>query len=116
MAKNLFQPGQSGNPAGRKKGLKDKRHYKQEVWEACEKVGIDPFVVLAEIAAGVLKKPDGVPEKINGYLRKEAAAELCQYLKPKLKSVELRNDPEEPVQFIMNFGNGNRIPCNKNSK
>lgn len=116
MAKRLFEPGKSGNPSGRPKGAKDKRQYKKEVWEACEQVGVDPFVVLAEIAAGVLKKPEGMPEKINAYLRKEAAAELCQYLKPKLKSVELKNDPTEPVQFIMNFGNGNTIPCNTNSQ
>jgi hypothetical protein len=114
MAKHLFQPGQSGNPAGRRKGSKDKRHYKAEVWEACEKVGVDPFVVLAQIAAGILETPEGVREKINAYLRKEAAAELCQYLKPKLKAIELSSDAENPVQVTMSFGNANSNTISSN--
>lgn len=109
MPKQLFKPGQSGNPSGRRKGAKDIRCYKREVWEACEIVGVDPFLVLAEIAAGVLEKADGTPERINAYLRKEAASELCQYLKPKLKAIEITGDPQNPVQFIMNFGHGNTI-------
>jgi hypothetical protein len=102
MAKKKFLPGQSGNPAGRKPGSKNKLTYKNEVWEACVKASVDPFLVLAEIAAGKLEKPDGSPEKINAYLRKEAAAELCQYLKPKLKSIELKNESGEGFQLIIN--------------
>jgi hypothetical protein len=52
----------------------------------------------------------------NTYLRKEAAAELCQYLKPKLKAIELTSDHENPVQFIMNFGNADTVQRDKNSK
>lgn len=102
MALSRFAPGQSGNPSGRKPGSKNKLTYKREVWEACVQVGVDPFVVLAEIAAGVLLKPDSQPEKINAYLRKEAAAELCQYLKPKLKSIELQNKEGQGFNFYFN--------------
>lgn len=115
MAKHLFKPGESGNPSGRGKGVKNKISYTKQVWEACEEVGVDPFIILAEVAAGILKTRNGKFLKISANVRKDAAAELCQYLKPKLKSVELKNDSAEPIQFIMNFGNGNTIPCDTNS-
>jgi hypothetical protein len=99
---NLFKPGQSGNPAGRKKGEKNKLTYKREVWEACVEANVDPFLVLAQIAAGKLETPEGTPEKINAYLRKEAAAELCQYLAPKLKSIEHKGGTGESFQLIIN--------------
>lgn len=98
----MFTPGQSGNPAGRKPGSKNKLSYKKDVWETCVDVGVDPFRVLAEIAAGILRKPKGTPERIAVYLRKEAAAELCQYIKPKLKSMEIKGDSSEEFSLIIN--------------
>jgi hypothetical protein len=106
MPRVLFQPGQSGNPAGRKKGSKNKNDYKKQVWEVCEAVGIDPFEVLALIAAGKLEKIDGTPEKITAYLRKEAASELCQYLKPKLKAIEISSDDGKALNFYFNTAPG----------
>jgi hypothetical protein len=102
MPRNLFKPGQSGNPNGRKKGSKNKLSYTKQVWGVCEEVGIDPFQVLALIAAGKLEKVDGTAEKIDAHLRKEAAAELCQYLHPKLKAIELKTDDGKGLNFYFN--------------
>lgn len=102
MAKKLWQKGQSGNPAGRKPGEKNRLTYKKDVWEACVTASVDPFLVLAQIAAGTLKTADDIPEKINAYLRKEAAAELCQYLKPKLKSIDHKVNDGDAFQLIIN--------------
>jgi hypothetical protein len=112
MPKQLFKPGQSGNPQGRRPGSKNKKSYLSEVVEICEVNGVNPFEILAQIAAGTLEKPDGNRETINACLRKEAAAELCQYLAPKLKAVEISNDPQNPIQVYMNFGNGTQIQRN----
>lgn len=102
MAKKLWVKGQSGNPTGRKPGEKNKLTYKKEVWASCVKASVDPFLVLAQIAAGTLRTADDLPEKINAYLRKEAAAELCQYLKPKLKSIDHKVNDGEGFQLIIN--------------
>jgi hypothetical protein len=103
MPTKLFKPGQSGNPAGRKKGAKTKKSFYFEAVAACDRLGVNPFEILARIASGELLKIDGVsPEKIDAKLRMDAAAELCQYLAPKLKSIEHKGDIGEGFQLFIN--------------
>jgi hypothetical protein len=95
-----FVKGQSGNPAGRKPGSRNKNNH---IWEICDEIGVDPFVVLAEIAAGKLKKTGRSGfVKVGVYTRKEAAAELCQYLMPKLKSIDYSVGQGEGLNVYIN--------------
>lgn len=96
-----FKPGQSGNPKGRPPGSKNKLVY--HVGEICEREGCNPFEVLAQIAAGKLQSGDDFIEMKRAIrLRMEAAAELAQYLSPKLKAVELSNKDGEGLQLFIN--------------
>lgn len=118
-----FAKGQSGNPKGRQVGQLGK---KGRVEEACKKVGIDVFVVLAEQAAGKMKcnvcrgtgKTRYQPahgetgtlerkcqscygsgfEKISPKDRGWAAAELAQYLEAKRKAIEVTGEGGGPLQ------------------
>lgn len=95
-----FQKGLSGNPNGRPKGAKNKVRF--EVAEILKEEGCNPFKILAQLALGNADYNRGV--QVTGYLRKDAAAELAQYIAPKLKSVELTGDQLENFTLFMNYG------------
>lgn len=94
MAK--FQPGQSGNPKGKPLGTKHKfsKLKALSVAETLDAAECNPFQILAELAM------NGRSEKV----RCEAASELCQYIEPKLKSIEHKGDKENPLKVYLNFG------------
>lgn len=103
MAKQLFVKGQSGNPAGRTPGSKNK--FRFDVSEILNRWGCDPFKILIDLATKAKS------EKV----RCEAATELCGYVAPKLKSIELTGDSENPVIVKLNLGNdGNQLSSDKN--
>lgn len=98
----MFKAGVSGNPRGRPKGATNRLHTAQIV-KILEANHCNPFEILAQIATGEIKdylSPDEL-KKFTPRLRMEAAGELCQYLGPKLKAMELE-ERSEPVQVIIN--------------
>ena len=62
--------------AGRKKGTPNKRT--EALFEKCERMGVDPFASLLEFA----NHPDPM-------LRLAALKEICSYLYPKKKAIEV---------------------------
>jgi len=95
-----FKKGQSGNPNGRPKGAKNKIRF--DVAEILKEQGCNPFVVLAQLALGNADYNRG--NAVTGYLRKDAAAELCQYVAPKLKSVEHSAGSGDAISVVLNMG------------
>lgn len=77
---------QKGHPriGGRQAGSKNKR---TSVWETCEAAGLDPFKEMARIGA------DRDNPNQLGALR-----ELCQYIEPKRKAVEVSGGLDLRVQ------------------
>lgn len=82
-----FQPGHT-KAGGRKKGSTNKSNLAQA---ACEKLGVDPFAILAEFAKSSTDKR----------LRFDAAKELAQYMLPKLKATEISNGEGEGFRVII---------------
>jgi hypothetical protein len=101
-----FQKGKSGNPAGRPK---DTHRIRFDVAEICKKNGCNPFEILAQIAAATIDIPPEQKKYLTARIRMEAAAELAQYLAPKLKAVELSADADNPVQVTINLGHADQL-------
>lgn len=112
MSRKLFQPGQSGNPAGRKPGSLNKSTL--AIKETAKRLGVDPFEVVLLFAKGDWKALGYDSEKqVVGYsesgeaieeyiiqpqLRAKCAIDAVQYLAPKLKSIEhTQEKPEESL-------------------
>lgn len=72
-----FQPGQSGNPGGRKPGSKNKRTLLLK--ELCAEKDFDPIEFLIDVAKN---------KKIEWGSRIKAACEVNACLNPKLKAIE----------------------------
>ena len=77
-------------PGGRPKGSKnkEKRAFRDRIKEYCAAKGIDPF----EFMVDTIGKP-----RVPYALRLKAAAELAQYLEPKLRAVEVTGNPDKPL-------------------
>lgn len=78
-----------GHPkwGGRKPGSGNKR---RSILEICEGLSFDPFLALAEIARDVMHER-----------RFDAIKELCQYIEPKKKSMDVGIDPEKATIRIV---------------
>lgn len=87
-----FKPGICPNPKGRPKGSKDKFRY--DVADILHKMGCNPFQILGEIA---------MDETKSIHARTTAASELCGYVAPKLKHIELASDAESPFTITLNL-------------
>jgi hypothetical protein len=76
-ASGKFQPGKSGNPAGRKPGSKNKRTLLLR--ELCAEKNFNPIEFLIEVAQN---------KEIEWGTRIKAACEINSCLNPKLKAIE----------------------------
>lgn len=102
-------PGHTNNPNGRAVGSKNKN--RQALFDKAEELGVDPFEVLLLFAKGDFAslgyeerqfKTYGSGEDsytideltISPELRAKCAEKACEYLHPKLKSVEHSVDDE----------------------
>lgn len=98
---------------GRPKGSPNKKSH--EARELAEELGINPLEVLLYFTSGdwaslgyedrtkTMHATDGTPyevDVITPEMRLRAASEVCQYLYPKRKSVEIENDSEQSDQPI----------------
>lgn len=89
-----YQKGQSGNPAGRKPGSKNKftKLKSREVWQLLNERDCNPFEILADLA---------MDETVADRTRMEACGILCEYCEPKLKSVEMKTG-DSGIQLFIN--------------
>ena len=94
----LFKPGQSGNPKGKPKGAKNKIK-RLNVSEILESMNYEPFAELVKLAR------EARSEKV----RCDAAIELCNYVAPKMRQVEFKNDSEAPFIISLNMSPNSKI-------
>jgi len=76
--------------AGRKKGTPNKRTL--DLFAQCEALKIDPFNELLKLASD---------KGLDEVLRLQALKEVCKYLYPTRKSVELSNDEEKGFTVVV---------------
>jgi hypothetical protein len=99
-----FKAGVCGNPNGRPKGSKTRERF--DVAAILKAHNCNPVEILMLIAKGDMETLELTHDQKKYFsvrLRMEAAAELLQYVAPKLKSVELTSDSEAPVLFNINY-------------
>lgn len=92
MPKILFQKGQSGNPSGLRKGDTPRKKARLKVQDILRILDFKPF----EEMVSMYRNP-----KTKDVLKVEILVELCSYIAPKLKHVEISSDNENP--FIINL-------------
>lgn len=83
-----FEPGKT-KTGGRQKGTPNK--ITQDIALRCEEMGCDPIKILMEFA---LHHPEDST-------RFDAAKELCQYLYPKRKAMELSNADDKGFRLVI---------------
>lgn len=91
-----FVKGQSGNPSGRPKGLKDKRSIAADVKAIAEAHDFDPFIEMIKLA----KNPT-----VDESVRFQCCKELAQYLAPKLKAITIDagEETQEAIKHVFNI-------------
>lgn len=88
----LFEKGKAPPGAGRPKGVKNR--FRLDAAEVFKKNNYNPLIELITLA----KRKD-----ITDRIKLEADSELCQYLYPKLKAMEITADELiEKFQLVMN--------------
>lgn len=93
MPKKLFVKGQSGNPGGKIKNPNGSRkRARLKVQEILEMLDFKPFEEMVKLYRDEKTKPG---QKV------EILIDLCNYIAPKLKHVEISSDEENP--FIINL-------------
>jgi hypothetical protein len=98
----------SGKTGGRQKGTPNKstQQFVERMDELrAQGLDCDPIQVLMEFAAGKQFDPDGnvvaIVPPVEPRERIKAAAELCSYVFPKRKAMEVSGDLGTSIQFII---------------
>lgn len=100
MPKKLFVKGQSGNPSGKPKDPKSpKRKARIKVQEILDMLDFSPFEEMVK-----LYREDNTKPRV----KVDILIELCSYIAPKLKHVEISSDDENP--FIINLTTRSGLP------
>jgi hypothetical protein len=96
----LFKKGQSGNPGGVPKNPKNpKRKARLKVQEILQMLDFKPFEEMVKIYRD--------PNTKTRY-KVEILIDLCNYIAPKLKSVEFTSDNENPFVINLNLQPGKK--------
>lgn len=83
-----FKKGQPRPPnAGRKAGTPNKKT--QALADKCKELGVDPFAVLLDLC-----------KSSDPSIKLSAAKEVCQYLLPKRKAVEVSEAPADEMSEL----------------
>jgi hypothetical protein len=110
-------PGHTNNPNGRAKGSTNKN--RQVLFDKAKELGVDPFEILLLFAKGDYDSlgydkyqskagPNGEVFEvltISPELRQKSARDACEYLFPKLKSVEFSTDEETKKSLTLAYAN-----------
>lgn len=100
MPRKLFVKGQSGNPGGVPKNPKNpKKKARMKVQEILDMLDFKPFEEMVKLYRDPATKPR---HKV------EILTELCGYIAPKLKCVELSTDNENPFVINLNLQPGKK--------
>lgn len=99
-------PTAEGRVARRESMRESRAAFKERMTELLSEGFTDPIEVLACIAGNLVRNPvTGFPEprekEYDPKARVIAAAELCSYLYPKLKSIEVTGDKNKPISFAV---------------
>lgn len=100
MPKQLFVKGQSGNPGGVPKNPKNpKKKARLKVQEIMDMLDFKPF----EEMISVYRDP-----KTATKYKVEILIDLCSYIAPKLKHIEIASDNENPFVINLNLQPGKK--------
>jgi len=83
----------SGGGSRKGRGNKKKVAFREALQAYCNERSIDPHYFMADLLA------DETLDDVH--LKFQAARELAQYLQPKLRSIELKGNADEPIQHVM---------------
>lgn len=100
-----YVKGQSGNPSGKKKDGSERTNYKKrarlKVQEILEMLDFKPFEEMVALYRN---------EDTKDTIKIEILTELCSYIAPKLKSVEVTGDADRPFNVILNMAPNKSLP------
>lgn len=103
MPRKLFKPGQSGNPGGVPKGGGKAKKARLKVQEILDMENFEPFREVIKLIRTTRR--DAV--------KADLLMDLCSYIAPKLKHIEISSDSENPFIVNLNFSSTQKSSAEK---